>query len=207
MPANFAKAQSTEPVAPGPLQFAVYSTEHAERTELETFVRAGFARAYGARITSFMPLLFGLRDASGKLLAAAGCRPASEQPLFLEQYLDAPIEHVVQTHLATGLSRSDIAEVGNLVGETAGATRVLIGAMGRWLGGAGYRVVVCNVTNTVANAFRKHGIPLTPLAAANKARLGAAAADWGRYYDQPCTVMAALIPLAFCVADTSENAS
>lgn len=181
----------------GPLQFAAYPLQHPERAELEAFVRTGFARAYEARISSFMPVLFGLRDASGKLVAAAGCRDAGAHPLFLEQYFDQPVEQLVQQRVDHSLHRADIAEVGNLVGETAGATRVLIGAMGRWLGASGYRAVVCNVTNTVANAFRKHGIPLAPLVAADKTRLGAAAADWGRYYDQPCTVMAALVPDAF----------
>lgn len=181
----------------GPLQFEIYPAEHAQRTAIEQFVRAGFARAYGARISSFMPTLFGLHDATGQLVAAAGCRPAAGHALFLEQYLDEPVECLLQRHVDATLARRDIAEVGNLVGETAGATRVLIGAIGRWLGRAGYRAVTCNVTNTVANAFRKHGIPLAPLVAADKSRLGAAAQDWGRYYDQPCTVMAALVPDAF----------
>ena len=181
----------------GPLQFAIYPHSHPQRAAIEQFVRTGFARAYDARISSFMPTLFGLHDASGQLVAAAGCRPAADQTLFLEQYFDAPVEQLVQHHIDPTLQRRDIVEVGNLVGETAGATRVLIGAIGRWLGHAGYRAVACNVTNTVANAFRKHGIPLAPLVAADKTRLGAAAADWGRYYDQPCTVMAALVPEAF----------
>lgn len=181
----------------GPLQFAAYPAAHPQRFELEQFVRTGFARAYDARIHSFMPILFGLRDANNALVAAAGCRPAAEQALFLEQYLDAPVEQLLQTKLDAELTRADIVEVGNLVGETAGATRVLIGAMGRWLGAMNYQAVVCNVTNTVANAFRKHGIPLAALVAAEKSRLGAAAADWGRYYDQPCTVMAARIPTDF----------
>ena len=183
-----------------PLQFAVYPPAHPQRNELEQFVRAGFARAYDARIRSFMPILFGLRDANDKLVAAAGCRDAAESRLFLEQYLDAPIEQLLQNHLDADLTRAEIAEVGNLVGETAGATRVLIGAMGRWLGAMQYQAVVCNVTNTVANAFRKHGIPLASLVPADKTRLGAAAADWGRYYDQPCTVMAARIPHDFRVS-------
>ncbi len=197
MPACTAEVLTSPRTMHGPLQFAVYPLAHPDRPELEQFVRDGFARAYDARISSFMPVLFGLRDADGKLVAAAGCRDAATQSLFLEQYLDAPVEHLLRSALATPLKRPDIAEVGNLVGETAGATRVLIGAMGRWLGAVGYRAVVCNVTNTVANAFRKHGIPLAPLVPADKTRLGAAAADWGRYYDQPCTVMAAQVPEAF----------
>lgn len=197
MTACTAEVLSSPRAVHGPLQFAAYPLGHPARAELETFVRNGFARAYDARISSYMPVLFGLRDADGKLVAAAGCRDAGTQTLFLEQYLDEPVEQIVQAHIDAGLQRGDIAEVGNLVGETAGATRVLIGAMGRWLGAAGYRAVVCNVTNTVANAFRKHGIPLAPLVAADKSRLGSAAVDWGRYYDQPCTVMAALVPAAF----------
>lgn len=185
------------PHAAKPFRFAVHPFTHPERNQVESFVRYGFARAYDARITSFMPTLFSLTDANGRLVAAAGCRPAADQALFLEQYLDEPIEQLLAQHIAVDIQRHDIVEVGNLVGETAGATRVLISAMGRWLGAEGYRAVCCNVTNTVANAFRKHGIPLAPLIAADKRRLGDAAHDWGRYYERPCTVMAALIPESF----------
>jgi hypothetical protein len=185
------------PRAAKPYQFAVYPLGHPDRNRIEAFVRYGFARAYDARITSFMPVLFSLLDANDRPVAAAGCRPAADQKLFIEQYLDEPIEQLLNQHIAAGIQRHDIVEVGNLVGETAGATRVLISAMGRWLGAKGYRAVCCNVTNTVANAFRKHGIPLAPLIAADKNRLGAAAIEWGRYYERPCTVMAALIPECF----------
>jgi len=39
-----------------------------------------------------MPELFGMNNASGELCAVAGVRLANSEPLFLERYLDEPID-------------------------------------------------------------------------------------------------------------------
>ena len=46
------------------------------RSETEAFIAAVFARAHGARIRKFMPLLLGLRNRGGRLTAACGLRAA-----------------------------------------------------------------------------------------------------------------------------------
>ena len=68
---------------------------NAQRQAFEQFIRQRFDEAHGARISSFMPDLFGLHDAEQQLSAVCGARLAVEQPLFLEQYLDAPVEQII----------------------------------------------------------------------------------------------------------------
>jgi tetratricopeptide (TPR) repeat protein len=71
-----------------------------QRAALEGFIAARFQRAYGARLTHFLPHLLGLRDGAGEWQAAVGYADAAAGPLFLEQYLDAPVEELLEQALA-----------------------------------------------------------------------------------------------------------
>ncbi len=162
------------------------------RHALEAFIRARFADYYAARIHHFMPCLLGFEDEDGKVQAAAGLRPAREaQGLFLERYLDAPIESVVSDHTGLPVARRDLVEVGNFAAQGPGGARLLITALTDLVGAQGFRWVVFTGTAMLLNSFQRLGLPLIELGAADPARMGADLADWGRYYDTHPQVMAA----------------
>lgn len=165
------------------------------RQQLQAFIAARYAQMYSARVSAFLPQLFALQDAAGELLAAFGLRPARSQTLFLENYLDVPIEQALALASGRPVSRSEVVEVGNLAGRHAGALRLLIPLLGDLLQQAGYRWVVFTGNARLINGFERLGIPLAPLAAARPERLPEdARADWGCYYDFAPTVMAGDIP-------------
>ncbi len=56
------------------------------------FVQRRFALHHGARIQTLLPWQCTLSDEQGTLLASAGLNPASTGPLFLEHYLESPVE-------------------------------------------------------------------------------------------------------------------
>ena len=64
----------------------------AQRPALERFIAERFRQAYGAQVSHFCAHLLGLRDAAGKWQAAAGYTPAASGALYLEHYLDRPVE-------------------------------------------------------------------------------------------------------------------
>ncbi|MDX9707743.1 MAG: thermostable hemolysin, partial [Azospira sp.] len=88
----------------------------ARRGEAEAFVRDIFAHHYGATVNSFAPNLM-LLEADGQVIAATGWRGAGSESLFLERYLDMPIEQAMATLADQPVERSRIAEVGNLAAE------------------------------------------------------------------------------------------
>ena len=154
----------------------------AERPEIESFIRRGFERAYRARITRFMPRLMALRRGSS-LAAACGLRSAATRPLFLETYLDRPIETALSAAAGRPIARSSIIEVGNLVVARAGGARRLIVHLTHYLGAAGADWVVFTAVPALRNNFTRLGIPLETLGAADSSRLDEAErADWGDYY-------------------------
>jgi hypothetical protein len=170
----------------------VYRT-HPARDSFEHFIATRFRRAYGARVTHFLPHLLGVRDGLDRCQAAAGYAAAEAQPLFLEQYLDHPIERVIGAALGRAVTRSGIVEVGNLAAVSAGMARELIPQLARHLHRLGYRWVAFTATRALRNAFHRLGLSPLPLAPADPARLADRGASWGTYYDQEPVVMAGKI--------------
>jgi thermostable hemolysin len=166
----------------------VYLT-HPAREAFENFIAARFGRAYGARVTHFLPHLLGVRDRLDRWQAAAGYAPAAAHTLFLEQYLDRPIERVIAGVLGRAVPRAGIVEVGNLAAVSAGMARAIVPQLARHLQRLGYSWVAFTATRGLRNTFRRLGLYPLPIAAADPARLADGGASWGTYYDQDPVVM------------------
>lgn len=159
------------------------------RREVESFVRSIFARHYGASVTSFAPHLLMLEQDAG-IVAAAGWRGAGTGPLFLEHYLDRPIEAVVAQLIGRSVLREHIAEASNLASEKAGSSLHIFTDLAARLDLRGYEWVAFTATRELVGIFARLGLPLLVLGKADPARLGAAAAAWGRYYEtEPIVVL------------------
>ncbi|WP_280547005.1 MULTISPECIES: thermostable hemolysin [unclassified Halomonas] len=166
-----------------------------ERRRLERLVRRCFAIEHGARITHFLPRLFGLWQ--GRIpLAAIGVGLASEGSLFQEHYLDSSAEHFLSRRLGRPVAREAIAEIGNLASLRRGLQRRLFVQLIDQLVAEGLDWVMFTATPTVANGIQRLGIELHPLQLADPARLGEEQACWGRYYEHHPRVMAGDLRLA-----------
>jgi hypothetical protein len=178
------------------------------RSETEAFIAAVFARAHGARIRKFMPLLLGLRDRTGQLTAACGLRAAAYAPLFLEHYLDSRIERAVAAGARAPVARERIVEVGNLAVASPGSARQLIAALTEYLVPTPFEWVVFTGGPALRNAFAKLGVPVVHLADARIEQLpDAARADWGTYYDSGPTVCAVRVEAARAALARSAGAA
>ena len=168
----------------GPLAYA--------RQEAEKFVRASFDAAYGAAVSQFLPYLMTLRHDSGRLLAVLGMRCASESSLYLEKYLDGPVEQLLCAATSAPVQRALLVEVGNFAVGAAGGGRWLITALTAFLYSAGKTWAVFTCGPALQNAFRRLGIGLVVLAPADPMRLDEKERSrWGSYYAQRPLVMAA----------------
>ncbi|HZX30480.1 MAG TPA: thermostable hemolysin [Rhodocyclaceae bacterium] len=165
------------------------------RAGTEDFIRTCFSRHYGARIPSFAPNLTLLENAGG-IVAATGWRCAGDEPLYLENYLDEPIENAVARLAGQPVPRESIAEAAHLASHRAGASLDVILTLARHLDRLGFEWVTFTATRTLVGIFARLGLPLLSLASANPARLGPQAAAWGSYYDTEPIVVAGRIRLA-----------
>lgn len=165
------------------------------RAAAESFIRKVFARHYGAEVSSFAPNLM-LLEQERQIVAVAGWRSAATERLFLESYLDWPIELAMARLAGQPVRRERIVEVGNLAAEKNGSSVKVILTLAQHLDRLGYEWVVFTATSELIGIFSKLGLPLLALAPAQPGRLGEAAKRWGNYYDTQPIVVAGKIRLA-----------
>lgn len=152
-------------------------------SKIRQFIANTFLHHYDATIESYCDRLIGVCSQQGSMLAAAGYNLAEEGPLFLEQYLDVPLEQHVQQQLGLDIARSEIAEVGNLAALQAGGTRMLIELMTQRLHQEGRRWVAFTATKSLINSFHRMGLSPVILGPARPERVKNPSA-WGSYYLQ-----------------------
>lgn len=172
-------------------RLCVYPHAAPRRAQVEQFIREVYARRYDARVGAMTPFLVAL-ESEGEILAAAGYRPAS-QPLFLEHYLDAPIEAVLHRLAADAPARAGIVEVGHLAATRPGAGRLLMPMLGAHLAQSGFEWVVSTATEELRHMFARMKLEPLVLGVADPGVLGTGAAQWGSYYSHHPLVVAGSI--------------
>jgi hypothetical protein len=161
---------------------------------VEKFIRDRFFEDYRAKLTNLMPRLFSVSDASQRMVAAFGLREAASSRLFMECYLDEPIEDRIGRLVARKVSREHIIEVGNLAALPGGA-RSMIALLTRHLYELGFEWVTFTGVAVVRAAFLRLGLNPLVIAQATPDRLSATERlAWGRYFEGRPIVMAGHIP-------------
>lgn len=160
---------------------------HIQRTDnlqqVQRFIRQRFAEQHDAHIEVFAPDLLALVDQQQRLVATLGYRAATEA-LFLEQYLDEPIEQSLQPHSQRPAARSRILEISNLASIANNGTLRLIPPLCDHFLKLDFDWLVMTLTTPVVAAFRRIHLDelLISLSPASAARLRVGRNQWGRYY-------------------------
>lgn len=176
--------------------FAVAEAQAPERGELEAFVAEAFRRGHDATVASFMPTLLSLRDGSGRLRSVVGLRGAAPEPLYLEQYLEQPVEAAIAVATGRAIRREQVVEVGNLAGSNCRAAVRMVALLPSYLLSLEYRWIVFTATSAVRGILQGLGAPLIELAHADGTRVADGPDRWGRYYDTDPRVFAGYLPLS-----------
>jgi len=192
-------SMSANPLFPPPVvttpTLCICREHDPERAQVEAFIHDVYARRYGAQVRHFAPVLAFLRDATG-IVAAAGYREAHQSPLFLERYLDAPVETLLVSGSAAAPSRQSIVEVGHLAATRAGEGRRLILMLGVHLARQDFQWVVSTLTHELRLLFLRIGVTPLTLGIADPTALGDEAVHWGSYYEHSPLVLAGHLPQA-----------
>lgn len=185
----------TDPARRASLSLA--AEQGSERLSMERFIQERFNEAHGAEVAHFMPELVGLHDHNAELIAVAGSRLAEQGRLFLEQYLDEPVQMRISRLAGHPVRRQAIVEVGNLASSSAGSARLIIIAMTCLLARRGLDWVVFTGAAGLVNSFRRLGLEPLRLCEADPLRLGEERHTWGQYYEQRPQVFAGNIQLGY----------
>jgi len=153
---------------------------HDLRPAAEQLIAEVYALHYSARITAFPPTLISMISDGGALLCAAGLRFAADG-FFSECYLDGPVDAVLSARSGYPIRREKIFEVTSLASRaphTVGPFLRKIIACGE---AAGFDWAFFTATAPLKALLERLGLPLTPLAAADRSRVASPDA-WGSYY-------------------------
>ena len=142
-------------------------------------VRQRYAAKFGADIEPAFFEFVAHRGMSGSV-AVLGYVRAGTAPLFLERYLDDPIERMVGNAFGCDVARDRIVELGNLAACSGWALVELWGKAANDLGGES-EYAVATLTAPLRAMFRRIGLPLKVLAQASANRSGDS--RWGSYYE------------------------
>ncbi|MFV8783993.1 thermostable hemolysin [Microbulbifer sp. SA54] len=162
--------------------FQLTNTADGERLALECYIAHCFADAYGANVKSFLPLLLAYGE-GGDFRSALGLRRADSGTLFLEQYLDEPVESRLSAAAGMPVARAQVVEIGNLVSSARGSSRMLFLMLAELMVAADLSWAIFTATPEVHRLLQKLTDNQLSLCRADGARLGTALADWGTYYD------------------------
>lgn len=197
MPADrIPDANAMRRAAPGGCRLATLERDDAGREAVEQFIARGYLRSHRACVRTFLPQLLALTDADGDLQGAVGCRRAGAESLFLEHYLDAPVEEVLSSRTGIAVERAEVVELGNFACRTSAVARRLMSLLPRFLLGQGASWIVFTGTRAVRGLIAESGARLAELAAARPDRVAGTPDEWGRYYETDPRVMAGYLPLA-----------
>jgi len=162
----------------------ILDPDHPQRAGLLGTLREVYGAAFDAQPGSLHDRLLSLRDDSGGTLGLIGASCAADhEKLFVEQYLDEPVERIWSRRLGRRVARAEIVEVGNLAARRTGFGPWLVTALAQHLCSQRRPFTVFAATASLRAFFEHLGVTLHDHGAADPARLDHDAACWGRYYE------------------------
>ena len=186
-----------------PYRATCIGREGSGRRRAEAFIEAVFRRDHDARIASHYPELLCLENRTGDLIGVCGIRMAEGGPLFLESYLDMPVEQAAGAALHRKVQRERIVEIGNLATDGRGSSLSMIEATALLIIARGFDVAVLTATSKLRRVFSHVGIATTVFGGADPRRLADGGGSWGTYYSGRPLLLVGVLPV--CLADACRR--
>lgn len=173
------------------------------RQLIEDFIALAYEHEFDASIKVNYPILIGLCDKAGRIRAGVGMRMASCENLFLEQYLDLPVEITLGQNLPRQVERDAIVELGSFASTGLNMSLYLLAAAAAYLATRGYEFGLVTATDKMNRLFKIFDFHTQVICRAQKHDLVDQAMNWGTYYSQNPRVIAGSIQQ--CLAAVLES--
>jgi len=170
-------------------RYSLNAPDSTQRALLESFIAQRFSAAYGASIVEFFPLLLARSD-DRQVSSVVGLRPGTDRPLFLEQYLDAPLEQAIAGKAGASVERNRLMEIGNLASSFKSGNQLTFILLTAILSQAGYTWVVFTATEQVRALLARLDFHPVTLCEADESKLVNKQQVWGSYYQAQPKVQA-----------------
>lgn len=192
MPASSKRGPSVAVTRPGdPLYAAAWA-----------FTQAHYRRRLDCALTEGYPEIVVMCDL-GVITAVAGIRAASGSKLFLEQYLDAPVEEVVSSVQGKTIARRQLVELGAFTALDRTWALALMNELPALLARRQFTHLVCTANRSIRLCLRVQGIHARVIASASQDLLTKQDENWGKYYQHDPLVLMGSIREALVGRDAS----
>ncbi len=182
--------------------FKLYPRGSRDRQQLEAYISNKYESVHKAVLTEFLPLLLTM-ETEGEVDAVVGLSLGGRQAMFLEQYLDGPIEQKIAYFEKRPVDRNSIVEIGNLAIANRGTGLLMFIVVAMMMSEAGYNWMAFTATQQVSRLIHRLGFEPRILADANSGSLVENAECWGSYYDQNPRVMIGSLNKATVLVDSN----
>ena len=179
---------------------------HPLRKPAEAYIKRVYRRAFAAEVHHFSTQMLVKVDSRQRIKGVVGLTLAADQPLFLEQYLTAPVEGALAStgRRPGAVKRQGIVEIGNLAMIDHCSVRQMINFLTEYLIEQKIDWVVFTATTELRNSFKRMGLPLSLLADAEAKMLADSASNWGSYYEGSPKVFAGRLADVLLLADVVD---
>jgi hypothetical protein len=161
----------------------VLADEGSESREfVESFAAKVYRRFYGMELKTFCREILAIKSGSTGLLSCIGINTPESGELFLEQYLDAPVEVEISSITGASVNREEIVEVGTLAVRSRGFCRLMMAVLAGYLLQRRKRYFIFTAVKALRNTFEHLGISFIPITKALPERFQNSH-EWGSYYD------------------------
>jgi len=164
-----------------PGRFQVADRWSPVRPDLENAIRNAYGRHFGAAVSGFMPYLASYASDLGQ--GVLGYRPASDGALYLENYLELPIESMLARLVRRPVSRDAVVEVGQFAVDDRRVVGLLFTELVPFLREQGYEWICFTATHKIRRLLEKAGLRGLVIATAREDAVRGESDRWGSYYD------------------------
>lgn len=154
------------------------------------YVHERYEKAFAANLNSYMPHFMALMDKDHSVKSLCGYREAKSGPLFLENYLDSPVEALLTQSFETEIRRDSIIEFGQLASFSRGISAYHFLLMTEALVELGYEWCIFTATDVLHALITHMGLETHLIAYADASRVSNATKIWGHYYEHNPRIVA-----------------
>jgi len=165
-----------------PITLKVVHRAHPLRNRVEKYVASRYKLAFEADIKEFMPTFLCIFTEQDELLSVCGYRIASEEPLFLEQYLPLKAEKIMQQQFSLPIQRTNLIEFGQLASFSKGISPLHFLLIARHLIEQGFEWCIFTATDPLYAMMMHLGLAPTVLSNAEQTQISNTQTTWGTYY-------------------------
>lgn len=173
----------------------IIDKQHPYRQDVEQYVSTRYKDAFNAKIIEFMPTFMAIYDDQQVLHSVCGFRVASQESLFLEQYLSQPADALMAIAFDQKIDRSKLIEFGQLASFSHGMSPLHFMLMTQKLVDSGFEWCIFTATDPLYVMMCRLGLQLHVLSDANPNVIPDAESTWGTYYHHQPRVSVVNLPL------------